>query len=112
MNKEKDSIDSTLVKLRDPRTIRSQSTRLFELAQQHELEHFAVNLTALPHAVSFVTQVITQRYPKLNIPYHSRWRHLEVGSIDRVSALIQALGSHSPGELGPYCLSLSSSASY
>ena len=38
-----------------------------------------------------VERTIRRRHPQLRIPYHSRWRHLEAGGIDRAAALTEAM---------------------
>lgn len=81
--------------LREPETIRKQSHRLLSLAQQDVLTHFGVNLEKMTDTVSFVIDVIKTNYPDLNIPYHSRWRHFEVGNKDRIKALKQQLSTDS-----------------
>lgn len=43
----------------------------------------------------FVQATIRDRYPDLDIPFHSRWRHFEVGGIDRWQALSAGLGTRS-----------------
>ena len=37
----------------------------------------------LGHVASYVVDVIRQRYPTLDIPFHSRWRHIAAGGFDR-----------------------------
>ena len=40
-----------------------------------------------------MARVTRQRYPKLHIPFHSRWRHFEAGGVDRKELLDQLLGN-------------------
>jgi hypothetical protein len=47
------------------------------------LRHFAVHDEALPSVAALVARTTRARYPDLNIPYHSRWRHFEAGGVDR-----------------------------
>ena len=44
---------------------------------------FSVDDDALPAAAAEVADVTRTRYPDLNIPFHSRWRHFEAGGVDR-----------------------------
>lgn len=46
----------------------------------------------LPVIAAYVAEVIRDRYPDLNVPYHSRWRHFEAGFVDRWSKLATTHG--------------------
>jgi len=48
---------------------------------------FTVDDDALPTAANEVAEVTLARYPDLNIPFHSRWRHFEAGGVDRAIGL-------------------------
>jgi hypothetical protein len=66
--------------LRSPTAIRERCGQLFNLAQQDKLQHFRCDLSQLQATAEFVIQVTQQHYPDGQIPFHSRWRHFEVGS--------------------------------
>lgn len=100
MNKPEYSIDPILLALRDPQTIRQQANRVLQLAQEDKLKHFGINHQQLIPTASYVIDVITAQYPKLDIPYHSRWRHFEISGIDRVKKLSEHLSDHSVAERG------------
>ena len=57
------------------------------LCEQGGLAHFEVHPERLDVAASKVIDTMARRFPKLDIPIHSRYRHFEVGGIDRVGAL-------------------------
>ena len=78
---------NVLQSLQNLNTIRQQSYRLLALAKEKQLNYFTYNEKALAAAADFVIEIIDEQYPSLNIPYHSRWRHFEVGNIDRISCL-------------------------
>lgn len=82
------------------KSIRSQSLRMLSLARQKKLRYFLINEAKMPPTVTYVLEVIKSQYPSLEIPYHSRWRHFEVGGIDRVGKLIAKPNSFSSEELG------------
>jgi Protein of unknown function (DUF1688) len=63
--------------------IRLKANRMLADAQNNLTEHWRVDLSKLPKIAEFVTKIISSNYPKLNIPIHSRWRHFDVGQIDR-----------------------------
>lgn len=89
MNKPLQSTKQALESLRSLKTIRKQALRIFELAKHDSLQHFALDVSKLPTVASFVIEVMQAQYPDFNIPYHSRWRHFEAGSVDRIHNLIQ-----------------------
>lgn len=54
--------------------------------------HFRWHEERLPTVAAYVTDVIRSRYPTLEVPVHSRWRHIEAGGIDRWGGLRAAHG--------------------
>ena len=60
--------------------------------------HFRIDRARLPAAAARVTAVTRRRYPDLAIPYHSRWRHFEAGSVDRRAELERALAGRTAAE--------------
>jgi Protein of unknown function (DUF1688) len=70
-------------RLRDPRTIRARAREVFDAACAGATPHFAVDLDRLDAAAARVVAIIRRDYPDLDVPYHSRWRHFDVGGIDR-----------------------------
>ncbi|OCR02054.1 uracil phosphoribosyltransferase [Oscillatoriales cyanobacterium USR001] len=82
--------------LRTPIAIRARCDRLFNLACQDKLRYFRVNLTQLDKAANYVIDVIREQYPDFNIPFHSRWRHFEIGGISRISELDESLKTLTP----------------
>ncbi|PYD07027.1 DUF1688 domain-containing protein, partial [Pseudomonas syringae pv. pisi] len=49
---------------------------------------------------SYIVDIITSRYPELDIPYHSRWRHFEMDGLPRIHNLRKQLALISPSEWG------------
>jgi hypothetical protein len=49
--------------------------------------NFAWHEDRLARVASYVVDVIRERYPALDIPFHSRWRHISAGGVDRWGAL-------------------------
>ncbi|PZV09940.1 MAG: DUF1688 domain-containing protein [Leptolyngbya sp.] len=84
--------------LRSPRAIRDRCTQLFELALSDRLAHFRGDLTQLDSTADYVLRVIRQHYPSLDIPFHSRWRHFEVGGTERLIHLEALLTGLTPIE--------------
>lgn len=81
--------------LRSPNAIRDRCSQLFDLAQADKLNYFRLDLTQLDPVAEYVIAVIREQYPDLNVPFHSRWRHFEVGNIPRVQQLEEKLESRS-----------------
>ena len=83
--------------LLSPQAIRERAYQLYALTLEGK-GHFTVNITQLDAVCDYVLAVIEQNYPDLNIPFHSRWGHFQVGNIDRLTPLNQALSHLSPIE--------------
>jgi Protein of unknown function (DUF1688) len=58
-------------------------------AERGETRHFRLHLDRLDEAVARTVSVTRRRYPGLDVPFHSRWRHFSAGGIDR-AALVAA----------------------
>jgi hypothetical protein len=84
-------LESTIAYLRSPIAIRERCTQLFNLACADQLRYFRVDLTQLEKTADYVLQVIRENYPDLNVPFHSRWRHFEVGGLSRLEKLDEKL---------------------
>jgi hypothetical protein len=67
--------------------VRSHCAQIMALAERGAAPHFLWHPERLPQTAAYVADTIRQRYPDLAVPYHSRWRHFEVGGIDRWSRL-------------------------
>ncbi|HET8996407.1 MAG TPA: URC4/urg3 family protein [Acetobacteraceae bacterium] len=77
--------------LRTPEAVRQRCHALLALAEQDRLPHFTLHADQLDEVADFVAQVTRENYPDLAIPYHSRWRHFEIGGIDRWSVLADSV---------------------
>ncbi|WP_421656207.1 URC4/urg3 family protein [Leptothermofonsia sp. ETS-13] len=84
--------------LRSPQAIRERCEQLFELACADRLRYFRSNLSQLTATADYVIQVIRENYPNLDIPFHSRWRHFEVGDVPRLAQLEEKLADLTPLE--------------
>ncbi|HTM19672.1 MAG TPA: URC4/urg3 family protein [Kofleriaceae bacterium] len=76
--------------LRSPEAIRERCGAVLAHGLAGRLEHFRVDLGELPAVAGFVAEVIRDRYPALDVPYHSRWRHFGAGGVDRLAELERA----------------------
>ncbi|NEO01300.1 MAG: URC4/urg3 family protein, partial [Moorea sp. SIO3I7] len=82
--------------LRSPWAIRERCDRIFTLATADQLQYFRCNLTKLEQVANYVIEVMHQHYPDFQIPFHSRWRHFEVGNVPRLQELDQKLAGFTP----------------
>ena len=88
----------TIAYLRTPAAIRQRCDHIFSLGCEDKLRHFWVDLTQLDRVADYVIQVMRNEYPDLKIPFHSRWRHFEVGNVPRLTELDRALVRLTPLE--------------
>jgi hypothetical protein len=69
--------------------VRRAGQRLLQLALDDGLEDWIVRLDQLPATADFVAGVIRERYPSLNVPFHSRWRHFVLEGRDLWAVVAQ-----------------------
>ena len=91
-----DAAPQEIAYLHTPQAIRDRCGQLFALACEDRLEHFRCRLNRLSATANFVIQVMREKYPTMDIPFHSRWRHFEVNGASRLSQLTAELGQWSP----------------
>ena len=77
--------------LRSPATIRERCRNILDATIAGRSANFRVDRSRLDAAALRVEAVTRRRYRELRIPYHCRWRHFEVGDIDRKAELDRAL---------------------
>ncbi|EDX86246.1 conserved hypothetical protein [Synechococcus sp. PCC 7335] len=82
--------------LQTPQAIRERAQQLFKLCQSDQLEHFACNLDKLDEVAAYVVSTTQKNYPDFDVPFHSRWRHFDVGGVPRLARLNQALEKQTP----------------
>jgi hypothetical protein len=63
--------------------VRGHCAQIMALAQSDAAPHFLWHPDRLHETAAYVVDTIRQRYPDLDVPYHSRWRHFEAGGVDR-----------------------------
>ena len=77
--------------LKSAATIRERCRNIAAAATAGRSRHFRIDRTRLDATAARVAAVTRRRYPHLDVPYHSRWRHFEAGGIDRKAELDRAL---------------------
>jgi hypothetical protein len=60
--------------------VRQSAQRMLAAALDGGLEDWTVDLDRLTPTADFVARVVRERYPQLDVPVHSRWRHFVFGS--------------------------------
>jgi Protein of unknown function (DUF1688) len=67
--------------------VRDRCGIVLAAAERGETPHFRLLPAGFDKAVRRVLDVTRRRYPDLAVPYHSRWRHFEVGGVDRAAVV-------------------------
>lgn len=62
--------------------VRERAHQMLKIGLEGGLADWRVDLSRLPAVADFVAQVVRQRYPDLNVPFHARWRHFVVEGHD------------------------------
>ena len=85
--------------LRDTATIRDRANALLARARAGQSDWFTIgDDAAIDRTAKIVAGVTRERYRDGRIPYHSRWRHFEAGTVNRRAELDHALGNISASE--------------
>jgi hypothetical protein len=87
-----------LAPLRDPGTVRLRCAAILRSVESGVSPHFSVRREALDAVAERVAALTLKRFPDLQIPFHSRWRHFESGGIDRRAELGTLMAGRSAGE--------------
>lgn len=80
-----------VARLRSPEAIRERCGEILARAETDSLAHFRLHRERLDAATDYVMATIENNYPDFEIPFHSRWRHFEVGGVDRWDTLAATL---------------------
>jgi hypothetical protein len=67
--------------------VRERCAIVLNAAERGETRHFRLYLDRLDEAVARVVAVTRLRYPDLDVPFHSRWRHFTLGGVDRAALI-------------------------
>ena len=84
-----------LARLFHPGTVRARCAAIARSVANNVSTHFTLDRSQLPAAADRVAALTLQRYPDLQIPFHSRWRHFEAGGVDRKAELDALLAGRS-----------------
>jgi len=81
--------------LRDTHVVRERCGQLLARARAGESRWFTVEDGFIANAAREVADITKKRFPRLHVPVHSRWRHLQAGGVDR-KAELDRLMEHLP----------------
>lgn len=85
----------SLALLRHPGTIRARCRAVLEAVSDERSAWFRVDRARLADVAARVAALTRKRFPDLNVPPHSRWRHFEAGGVDRRAELEALLAGRS-----------------
>ncbi len=78
--------------------VRDRAHRLMTLALGGNLTDWIVRLDRLDATADFVAGVVRERYPRLDVPMHSRWRHFVIGGRDLWADIVAAARWKDPAD--------------
>ena len=82
-----------------PGTIRARCAAITRAVEQGNSGWFSIDREALPAVAQRVAELTRQRFPDLQVPLHSRWRHFAAGGVDRKAELDAALAGRSAADV-------------
>lgn len=88
-----DQRPAAVAELRTTAAIRARAGQLLDRARNGQSSWFEVDDAALADCAALVADVTRSRYPDLDVPFHSRWRHFEAGDVVRAAALNEQLAN-------------------
>jgi hypothetical protein len=74
--------------------VRERCVLVMAGVERGESSHFTWQRERLEPTAAYVVETLRERYPDLQVPYHSRWRHFEAGGIDRWAGLVSRTALH------------------
>ena len=81
------ALNDAVRRLRAPATIRQRCGVITAMVARGDSAHFTLDRSRLDDVAQRVAALTRQRFPTLQVPFHSRWRHFESGGIDRKAEL-------------------------
>ena len=70
--------------------VRQTARHMLALAEEGTLDDWALDVARLAPTADLVAQVIRERYPTLEVPFHARWRHFVFNGRDLWGELASA----------------------
>ncbi|MGI9259248.1 MAG: DUF1688 family protein [Gammaproteobacteria bacterium] len=92
------SVKGSLDYLASPTAIRDRAVLIADLTR-HDDGVFALDESRLDEVAERVVDSIRRKYPDIDVPCHSRWRHFEIEGTDSLQRFNDATTEHSAIEL-------------
>ncbi len=92
------SFNGSLDYLASPNAVRDCASRIADLTRRGN-GAFELDRSRLDVVVELVVDSIRRRYPDVDVPYHSRWRHFEIEGTDGLQRFNNATANQSAIEL-------------
>src|SRR5208283_5800033 len=83
---------SAAISLLNAQAVRARAQRMLTLGLEDRLQNFRVDPSRLDDTADLVIATMHKAYPSLDIPFHSRWRHVVVDGIDRFDEIAKTAG--------------------
>jgi hypothetical protein len=91
----REQAEAAVTELRTTVAIRQRCRQLLTRARHGESPWFVVDAGVIDTAAGAIVEATRKRYPRLQVPFHSRWRHFDAGGVDR-RAQLDKLMAHLP----------------
>jgi hypothetical protein len=89
------ALNDAVRRLRQPATIRERCAAIANAVARGQSPHFTLQRERLDEVAQRVATLTRTRFPTLQVPFHSRWRHFEAGGVDRKAELDARLAGRS-----------------
>jgi hypothetical protein len=89
------ALNEAVRRLRQPATIRQRCAAITEVVARGQSPHFTLQRGRLDDVAERVATLTRSRFPTLQVPFHSRWRHFEAGGVNRKAELDAKLNGRS-----------------
>ncbi len=90
--------------IRSLETVRARCHELVVLGKKDKLTHFRIDQTLMPKVVDYICEEIATNYPNFDVPYHSRYRHVEIEGHSRLEELKSQIRPGSKFDWGKLCI--------
>jgi Protein of unknown function (DUF1688) len=86
--------------LLSPTAVRQRTRQFYDAGLDGHLGHFRVHPEKLSGLADYVIETIRSNYPRLDIPFHARWRHFMSGGRNLWSEIDQSVKWQNPQARG------------
>jgi hypothetical protein len=83
--------ETAALALLTPEAVRDRAAMIFAAVEAGTSAHFVIRPERMAETADYVARTIRDNYPDLAVPYHSRWRHFQVGGADRWEPILAGI---------------------